>query len=242
MSLKINLNHILCGAVILLALFSGQSSKLFNLSGGMLFQLIYYSKYIATAGLVLFALSQRNRKVPDKEIKNFLKTYYPLFILILVVEVIAAFTSPVPKMFGIRYWTRSLSTFLDKICIFLAVAATWVLCGKSAIQCMVSTFLFDEFLIFLSAIPKVGLQGVINSFIGVFSFAEGSSNYFEVHELTFCIGACLVYYLFFKKEKTKRYYHNIIVNLKFPYRFKTNWNCGYSSRPFFVVGKAKGPV
>lgn len=59
----------------------------------------------------------------------------------------------------------------------------------------------DEILIFISAIFHVGVAGIVESFLGAFAFSEGASNYFEVHELTFAIGLCIIYYLFFAERK-----------------------------------------
>ena len=58
-----------------------------------------------------------------------------------------------------------------------------------------------EILIFISAIFHVGVAGIVESFLGAFAFSEGASNYFEVHELTFAIGLCIIYYLFFAERK-----------------------------------------
>ena len=194
--------HLLCGIVLLLALFSGQSLKLFGITGGVSYQLLFFSKYFATAFLVAYALSIK-RRISNYEVRQFLKIFLPLILLMVTVECIAVFASPVPKMFGFRYWTRSLFVFLDRFCIYVVVVCMWVLCAERAIDCLITTFLIDELLVFFSALFHVGISGVFDSFLGAFSFSEGSSNYFEVHELTFSLGLCIIYCLFFSRDKTK---------------------------------------
>lgn len=198
--LTVKKTHLLCAITLLLTLFSGQSSKLFGISGGAAYQLLYYSKYISALFLVAYALS-RPRKVSDYEVKRLLTILLPLVVLMIVVECFAVFTSPVPAMYGIRYWTRSLAVFLDRFCIYAVVIGIWELCGDEAIECITNTFIVDEILIFISAIFHVGVAGIVESFLGAFAFSEGASNYFEVHELTFAIGLCIIYYLFFAERK-----------------------------------------
>ena len=108
--LTVKITHLLCAITLLLTLFSGQSSKLFGISGGAAYQLLYYSKYISALFLVAYALS-RPRKVSDYEVKRLLTILLPLVVLMIVVECFAVFTSPVPAMYGIRYWTRSWIDF-----------------------------------------------------------------------------------------------------------------------------------
>lgn len=201
--LKVKRTHLLCGMVVFLALVSGQSGKLFGISGGTLYQLLFFSKYIATAGLTAYALSVR-RKVLDSEVKKMFKIFSLLIVLMVITEIIAAVKSPVPAMFGVKYWTRSLFVFLDRICIYVLVADIWTLCEKKAVDCLTFTFLIDELLVFVSAIFKVGPVGILNSFLNAFALKEGSSNYFEVHELTFCMGLCIIYYLFFDEKKKNK--------------------------------------
>ena len=198
--LTVKKTHLLCAITLLLTLLSGQSSKLFGISGGAAYQLLYYLKYISALFLVAYAL-YRKRKVPDYEVKKLLKILSPLVVLMIVVECFAVFTSPVPAMYGIRYWTRSVAVFLDRFCIYAVVIGIWELCGDKAIDCITNTFIVDELLVIVSAILHVGISGIVESFLGAFAFSEGASNYFEVHELTFGIGLCIIYYLFFAEGK-----------------------------------------
>lgn len=197
--LTVKKTHLLCAITLLLTLFSGQSSKLFGISGGAAYQLLYYSKYILSLFLVAFAWSHK-RKVPDYEVRQLLKIVFPLVGLMVAVECLAAFSSPVPAMYGIRYWTRSVAAFLDRFSIYAVAIGIWVLCGEEAIDCITNTFIIDELLIFISAIFHVGFSGIAESFLGAFAFSTGTSNYFEVHELTFGIGLCIIYYLFFAER------------------------------------------
>ena len=162
--------------------------------------MLYYPKYISALFLVVYALS-RQRKVSYYEIKRLVMILSPLIVLMIAVEFFAVFTSPVPSLYGIRYWTRSLATFVDRFCIYAVVIGMWELCGDEAIECITNTLIVDEILVFISAFFHVGVIGIIESFIGAFAFSDGTSNYFEVHELTFAIGLCIIYYMFFSERK-----------------------------------------
>ena len=80
--LTVKKTHLLCAITLLLTLFSGQSSKLFGISGGVAYQLLYYSKYISALFLVAYALS-RPRKVSDYEVKRLLTILLPLVVLMI---------------------------------------------------------------------------------------------------------------------------------------------------------------
>ena len=202
-NLKVKQTHLLCGFVLLLSLISGQTQKLFGISSGFIYQLLYFSKYFATAFLFVYAISKR-RKISKAQIGQFIMIFVPLIVLMLIDESIAIFTSPIVKTYGFKYWSRSLYILLDRICIYVAVVSIWMLCEDEAVDCLASVLLMDELIIFLSGFINVGISGITQSVIVAFTFKGFTSNYFEIHEQTYAVGLCIIYYLFFDKEKKNK--------------------------------------
>lgn len=193
-------------ATVLSALISSQGSKLFGVSGGIISYILYYAKYCFVAMMISYSLSLRNRKISTKETRDLVGLFVPLLILMIVTEIVALFFSPVPTMFGMSYWTRSLFTLLDRVCICVTVVAGIQLCGEETIDCITNVLLIDETLILISALFNVGIGGILSSLTSVFDMKDGGSSYFEVHELTFSMGLLLIYYLFFaEKNKVNRH-------------------------------------
>ncbi|MFR4518892.1 MAG: O-antigen ligase family protein [Fusobacterium sp.] len=191
------------GIVILLALFSTQSYQLFGVAEGNFYKILFFSKYIGTVGLTLYVLSVE-KKISKSEIKNILKIFYPLILLMIVAEIVTIFKSPILDMYGIRYWTRAVFIFFDRIFIYILAIDILALFGQTSIDYLTNMFLIDELIIFISGFFRIGFLGIIKSFMGIFAFDDASANYFEVHELTFSIGLLLIYYLFFEKNKKER--------------------------------------
>ncbi len=194
-------NGFLCGIVLLIAILVGQTTKVFGGLGGYIYYALYYGRYLGT--LLLFGYSMRHSVISNADVKRFVSIIKPIFILLICIQLISFITSPVPKMYGIRYWTRVLSIFLDKGFIYFLAITVWKLRGSKAIKTLLTTLLIDQFLVVLSVIIRYGLSGMTDSVKSVFSFQATSTNYFEVHELTFCIGLILIYYLFFAPNKNK---------------------------------------
>ena len=198
--LTIKITHLLCGIVIFLYLLPGQASRLFGISSSIALQFFYYFRYFASAFLFSYTLSKK-RKVSSSELYRFIYIFIPLIVLMFVVEIIAAFVSPIPEIYGIRYWTRSLSVFLDQFSIYVTVVCIWFLCADKTVDCLTITFLIDEFLVLISALIHEGFSNVWQNIISAFTFNGFTHNFFEVHELTFAIGLCIIYYIFFQKFK-----------------------------------------
>ena len=225
--LILNKGKFYSGIVLLLALFSGQSYKLFSIIDGnnILYKILFFSKYISTLGLTLYVLMKQKKNL-NFEIKRVIKIFYPLIFLMLIIEIIAIFKSEVPNVFGIKYFTRSIFIFLDRIFIYILVIDLWILVGKKAIDYLSNIFFIDEILILIRAFFQVGFKGIINSFFGAFAFSEGSSNFFEVHELTFSMGLLIIYYLFFEREKRKKFFRIILLIFCFILGAKRIGICG----------------
>ena len=198
---RISRNGLVCGTVVFLQLLWMQTKVFFPGLGGMAYQLLYYMKYIGTFVVLALALSTpRERGVTSRQ-KEYIKIFAPLFALYLVVEIISFISSPVTQAYGLSFVTRSIAYILDKICVVLMVSCVWILRKDKAIDCVCGALLFDSVLIILFAIPRIGASGIIYTLGEVFGLAESPSSLLEVHELTYCIGLCLIYYLFFSKEK-----------------------------------------
>lgn len=212
--LTVKTTHLLCGTVLFLCLLPGQTWRLFGISGGIIYQIVYYFHYFASAFLFMYALSKK-RKIPNSEIYRFFYIFIPLIVLMLIVEFFAVFTSPVPEMYGIRYWTRSLSVFLDRLSIYVTVVSVWLLCADKAIDCLANTLLIDELLVLISALIQEGIINVGQNIVSAFSFKGFTDNFFEVHELTFAIGLCIIYYLFFQKFEKKSIARIVLLIISF---------------------------
>lgn len=198
---RISRNGLVCGTVVFLQLLWMQTKVFFPGLGGIAYQLLYYMKYIGTFAVFALALSTpRESKITARQ-REYIKLFIPLFALYFIVELFSFFSSPVTQAYGISFVTRSIAYILDKICVVLMVSSVWILRKDKAIDCVCGALLFDSVLIILFAIPRIGVSGIIYTLGEVFGLAESPSSLLEVHELTYCIGLCLIYYLFFSKEK-----------------------------------------
>ena len=211
--IKINKNGLICGSVILLQLLWMQYRLLWASLGGTMYQLIYYMKYIASCGLLVYMLTL-HRNIEDKrKLNSYLKILLPILIIMFGVELSATFGSPVVATYGISYWTRCIAGFLDKIFIVLMVACLWLLRGTQAINCVTSVLIFDGILLFIVDIIKNGIIDTMKTFLVVLGLAESTvaTSALEVHELTYCLGLCIIYYLFFEKKDERKNKSRIII-------------------------------
>ncbi len=210
---KINKARLLCGIVIILQLLWLQKKIIWPSLSGTLYQIIYYMKYFGSAVLLVYTLSKHRDSAISKRQKNYIRIFLPLFLIYALVEIVALFSSPIVSDFAASYWTRFLAYVLDKVCILIMISCIWLLLKEKAVDCITSAFLADGILIFLLTMYRTGIGDTLRSFLVVFRLAEGNtaSSFFEVHELTFCLGLCIIYYLFFKKKKESRDWIRIIL-------------------------------
>lgn len=212
--LRVSSRQLACGIVLFLQLLPGQYNVFFGSGMGKLYQLVHYFRYIASALLFAYALSSK-RRASKPQVSGYFRMFAPLMILIMLTELIAAVTSPVVKTYGFSYWSRSLSTILDRACIVVAVGAIWMLCGNASAKCMLTTLMLDGLAVILLALPKMGVLGVLKAILNVFSLVEGTTTALEVHEATFCIGMCLIALLFFSAKPLQRKQKLYVVVLAF---------------------------
>jgi len=203
---KINIFHFICGIVLLLQLLWLQTNTLFPNINDMLYQIIYYMKYFGTAILVFFAILKKNKEkeIVEKE-RKYVRIFIPLLILFIMIEIITLIQSPVPREYGLSYWTRMIANMLDKICILIEIVCIFMICGNDTIKCVSNTLIIDGLIILIATIVRVGLINTLNTFLAVFGIVESNkaTGMLEVHELTYCTGLCIIYYLFFYNKKTK---------------------------------------
>lgn len=200
---RVSKKGIACGTVILMAIMSDYLVNVFGITGGFLYQLLFSGRYIGT--LFLIVLSLKGSKIPKFEIKRFVKIFLPFLWLLFVVEVIAFFTSEVPRIYGFRYWTRALSNLLGILFMYALVLSVWKLRGKQTINTFLSALLLGQLIVFVSVLLCHGLTGIVGSVKSIIFFRAESTNYFEVHELTFCLGLFIIYFLFFSENKNKHW-------------------------------------
>ena len=162
----------------------------------MLDQMFFYSKFVASALLIIYALSKEHDTGSSLQIKKSFEIFAPLFLLMLVVEILAAFFSPIPATYGIRYYSRMVSMILQRLCIIFTVLAIYSAATIKTVDSIINVLLVDQLFVLVCGIIKAGLPSVVTSFLGAFSLREGTSNVFEVSELTFSIGLCVIYALF----------------------------------------------
>ena len=203
---KINIFHFICVTILLLQLIRMQIDICFPNISGTLYQIIYYMKYLGAGILIFFTLKKRNKnKEIIEKVKRYVKIFLPLFILFVIVEIIACIQSPVPREYGISYWTRMTANILDKITILTEIICISIICGEDAIKCISNTLIKDGLLILLITILKTGIMETFETFLVILGIAEENqaTMMLEVHELTYCVGLCILYYLFFDDRKTK---------------------------------------
>lgn len=203
MSCKIKNSQLFGILIVLSALIGNQSARLFGLSDGIVFKILYFSKYLVATGFLLYYIANsRKTKITRYELNKFISLSFPLFVLMLICELVALFESPVPSIYGMKYWSRSFYVMIDRVFVWVTCFCVWAFGWKNSLKCVSDAVVIDSLIIIICAIFRVGFTGIISSITSV--FGGSSENFFEVHELTFCIGMLLVYYLFFCKKKNLR--------------------------------------
>lgn len=201
--IKIKTKSLMCGMIIILQLMWLQTSILLPKIGGSVYQLIYYMKYLGTFVLVLYVLSKPRSKERENEYKQFLSLFSPLLLLVIIVELVAFATSPVVESYGMSYITRAVAGILDKVCIILMVGCIYSLEGNKTIDFMTTVFLCDEVLLLIVKTLQVGPMRILMPLLSGFGVQNAMESPLEVHEITYCLGFCVIYYFYFKKEKSK---------------------------------------
>lgn len=203
--LKINLSHLLCGLVIFVQLIWMQTKVIWPSAGGIAYYIIYYMKYFGAAILLFYTLFKRKDKEVMLRQKKYISIFIPLFLLFVFIEWFALIQSPLDEQYGMSFWSRSMVYILDKICILIEVSCIWILCKKDTIKCISNALIFDGLLLLFLTIIKTDIVSTLKTFLVVFGIIEGNeaSQLLEIHELTYCIGLCIIYYLYFCYEKTK---------------------------------------
>lgn len=200
MRMKIKYSELIGTLVILFALIGNQSTRLFGISYGFLFKVLYFSKYILCFLFIAYYLTHRRSFAVTKNVSNrFLKLSIPLFALMILTECLALGFSEVPQIYGVHYWSRSLFVFIDRFCIWTTCFLMWKYIGKKSLDCITRAVVADAIIILVCALIRVGISGIANSFLSI--LADTQENFFEVHELTFAIGMLIIYYLFFDAER-----------------------------------------
>lgn len=201
--LKVNRNGLICGSVIFLQLLWMQTKVFYPGLSGPAYQLLYYMKYIGTFAVFLVTISTPRRNGVTARQKEYIRLFVPLFVLYFAVEILSFFSSPVMRTYGISFVTRSIAYILDKICVVVMVSCVWILRREKSIECVCKALLFDGILIILFAIPRIGIVGILHTLGEVFGVAESPSSLLEIHELTYCLGLCIIYYLFFARRQIR---------------------------------------
>lgn len=170
-------------------------------------------RYAMAAGLVFFTWTQRNKINFNSKIKSYLFMLLIPFALFFVAEMIAAIQSPVVREFGIRYWTRDATYFFDKISVVILVICSWLLLDKKTLEMATITLLINNATILFVTIFEEGIIETLKIFPIVLGLAKenAATKIMEIHELTYCLGLLLIYYLFFKKNKSKK--DNLYISL-----------------------------
>lgn len=202
-SLRINKKDTICGAIIILQLLWMQTSILCPGLNGIVYQLIFYMKYIGTFFLLIYLLSKSipNRKII--EYCKYLKLFVPMIVATLLIEGIAFITSPIITTYGSEYTSRFIAQILDKVCIFIMVGCIWIIKAEKTAEFMTNVFLIDEIILFIVKTLQVGIVSVIMPLFSGFGMNDAIESLLEVHEITYCLGFCLIYYLYFKPNKSK---------------------------------------
>lgn len=206
MKKKINLSFALCEMTLIMQLLWMQKKVFFPNIDGFLYNILYYMKYIVTIIVIVYSLMIK-REEKDKEIsKKYVYIFIPLIILIILIQIIASLDSPISELYGIKYWTRFLTYFLDKIFIIIFAVCISYICKKNTIKCISNSLLIDGFLIVTMVVIKYGFGEIFNAFMAILGIypENPAMKILEVHELTYCIGLCLIYYLFFSKGEKKK--------------------------------------
>lgn len=199
--LTINKKSTLCAIVILLQLIWMQTSILCPNIGGAIYQLIYYMKYIGTAVLLTYILSTPRKKADTLEIKRYVRLFLPWICICVIIEFVALITSPVFLTYKMSYVSRCVAQVLDKACILIMVGCIWIIKKEQAIEFITNVFLTNEVILFVVKTMKVGITRMLLPLISGFGLQDAMESPLEVHEITYCLGFCLIYYLYFKPRK-----------------------------------------
>lgn len=206
--MKVKNSKLLCTFIVLLQLLPSQVSKYWPGINGTVYQLLYYMKYFGAFLLLIYLLAGRTKRSVDINAKNkcILHAFYPLFLIWILIELFALFTSPVVETYGVRYWTRCIAYILDKICILIEVFCLHQFCKEKTIDYLTDALLLDGYISVFITVFRTGLFATIKVIPAVFGITESEQamSLLEIHELTYCLGLCLIFFLFFKKQKSKR--------------------------------------
>ena len=205
-TLKIKKIQLICTVIILLQLVPSQILKYWPSINHYIYQLIYYMKNIGALFLLLYVLSKPRNQITQMRAKKYINIFIPMLLLFILVEVLAAFSSPIVSQYGIRYWTRCVAYFLDKVCILIEVACLYNICKTDVMKYISTTLIIDGFFTLFITIVRTGIVSTLKVFFAVLGIVESETSLkmLEVHELTYCIGICLIYYVFVKLEKKNR--------------------------------------
>lgn len=201
--LRINKKFFLPQLTLFLLLLPPQLSKVYKINSILIYNFISYLSYFLLFIMVLYIFSMK-KYITNIEIKNMIKICLPFFILMLVVEFISLFFSPVVQIYGFKYWTRSLSVLINKCLIIITVVCFRALCGNQTIEKVTKVLLINQFFVIFFVTMNYGINNLFFTILHCITFQSGVVNNYEVHELTYCIGFCLLYYAGFEKLRTKK--------------------------------------
>lgn len=212
-SLKMKQTHLLCSVVIFLQLFSSQVDKYWPGINHTIWLLLFYMKYFGAAILFVAAIGEKRNKKITLMTNKYIEMFYPFIFLFIFVEFIAFINSPVVSDYGIRYWTRFIAYALDKICVFVELIAIIFLCKEKAVDCLSTTLIINGLFTVGITILRAGIIDTVKVFGAVFGLVKSdlAMGLLEVHELSYCLGICIIYYLFQERDQRKKNMSRIIV-------------------------------
>ena len=208
--LKINIPYTLCQFVIILQLMWMQKKVLFPSISGIGYYFIYYMKYIGAFLLLMYKLKRKKDK--DLKTNKYICIFIPIFFLYIFIELIAMMQSPIQEQYGRELWSRGIMYILDKICIFIEIVCIFDFTKERAIDCISGALVIDGVILILITILKAGIVQTIQTLLIVFGLANENkaSHLLEVHELTYCLALCIIYYLYFG-NKNKKHINRLIL-------------------------------
>lgn len=202
----VNISRVLCCIVLFMQLIWLQKNILFPSIPHSIYVIIYYMKYFGSFILLIYTIYIKKETYNKKVIKKYIYIFLPVIALFTIIELFALINSSVVKTYGFSYWSRAFSYFLDKLCIFINLSCIFLLCKKHTMRCISNTLIVNEVLILAIVIIRCGIWETLKSFLCIIGILEGNTatKLLEVHELTYCIGLCLIYYMFFSKTKENK--------------------------------------
>lgn len=212
-TLTVKKEHLLCGIVIFLQLLSAQVTIYWSEGNHVFRLLLFYMKYLGPVFLLVAALGEKRNKKITLMTRNYIELFYPFIFLFIIVEVIAFINSPVVSDHGIRYWTRFAAYVFDKIFIFVEIASLIYLCKEKTMDCLSTTLIIDGLFTVAITIIRAGIIDTIKVFGAVFGLAKSdlAMSLLEVHELSYCLGICIIYYLFQERDQRMKNMSRIIM-------------------------------